>query len=88
MGFWYDKQNCEVAAANKNHAPDFTGQPVTLLGDISKPIPSRDRLEGQKLLPVHMSNKLVTASTELMILEGMVLSLENRPQSIGHFTER
>ncbi|MGA7955149.1 MAG: protein kinase [Gloeobacterales cyanobacterium] len=49
------------------------------------PIPSRERLEGEKLLPLHIFNKLVTASTELMILKGMALSLENRPKSIGHF---
>jgi serine/threonine protein kinase len=49
------------------------------------PLPARDRLDGQKLLPLHMSNKLVTASTEMLILKGMALSMENRPQSISYF---
>jgi eukaryotic-like serine/threonine-protein kinase len=51
----------------------------------STPIPSRDRLEGHKLLPFQLSNKLVTASTEMLILKGMALSQENRPKSVGHF---
>jgi eukaryotic-like serine/threonine-protein kinase len=49
------------------------------------PLPSRDRLEGQKLLPFHVSNKLVAASTEMLILKGMALSLENRPKSVDYF---
>ncbi len=49
------------------------------------PIPSRDRLEGHKLVPPHLMNKRVAPNTEMMILQGMALSLENRPKSIGHF---
>jgi eukaryotic-like serine/threonine-protein kinase len=49
------------------------------------PIPSRDRREGHKLVPPHLINELVAPNTEMMILQGMALSLENRPKSIGHF---
>ncbi len=49
------------------------------------PIPSCDRLEGHKLVPPHLMNERVTSNTEMMILQGMALSLENRPRSIGHF---